>query len=195
MNNNNDYNILSSKNDVVLYKSKTTNNSYRISFNITSPLISNNDIKPSKYVNLQLYKLLEVLNQDVIEKIEITSEDNDSESYFILFKFNHLGKEFGMRKKCMYTKVQFINSNNNGCAGIVSKYASVDKNILRDYDELVCENSNLLAFRYQDGIGVYYDFKIEIQEDLPHYMKDFGAMLMKKIFIRMREYILNDINK
>ena len=64
-----------------------------------------------------------------------------------------------------------------------------------DYDEIKCENSNLLAFTYEGGIGVYYDFKIEVLDELPNYMKDFGAMLMKKIFIRMREYILNDLDR
>ena len=193
--NNNDYNILSSKNDVILFKSKNENNSYRISFNISSATILKENIKPNKYVNLKLYEILEFLNKDVIEKIEYKKLENENDSYLILFKFNHLGKEFGMKKKYMLTTVKFVNSNDNNYAGIVSKYAKLENNEISDYDEIKCENSNLLAFTYEGGIGVYYDFKIEVLDELPNYMKDFGAMLMKKIFIRMREYILNDLDR
>jgi len=194
--NNNNYNIISSKNEVVLYKSKNEINSYRISFNITSQTIVKENIKPNKYINLKLYEILETLNKDVIEKIDYKNLENEEDSYLILFKFNHLGKEFGMKKKYMLTTVKFINSSDNSCAGIISKYAKIENSKeISEYDELRCENSNLLAFIYEGGIGVYYDFKIEILEELPNYMKDFGAMLMKKIFIRMREYILNDLNR
>lgn len=193
--NNNEYNILSSKNDVILYKSKSENNSYRISFNINTKKENNADINPNRYININLYELLETLNKDVIEKIDISSVNDEIDSYLILFRFNHLGKEFGMKKKYMLTTVKFINTNDNNCCGIVSKYTRLNDKSLDDYDEIICENSNLLAFKYEGGIGVHYDFKMELLDEMPNYMKDFGALLMKKIFIRMRDYILQDINK
>lgn len=187
------YSIISSKNDVMLYKSKKDSNTYRISFNIDIPENIRNNIKPNKYINLDLYHLLEELNKDVIEKIDIIQNENEIDTYFILFRFNHLGKEFGMKKKFMLSSIKFIQTNNDNYSGITSQHSKIENLDLTDYDEIISEHSNLLSFRYEKGIGVHYDFKLQLMQELPSSMKDFGALLMKKIFIRIRDYILQDI--
>ena len=189
----NNYNIISSKNDVMLYKSNKDANTYRISFNIDIPENIKYSIKPNKYINLELYHLLEELNKDVIEKIDIIHNENEVGSYFILFRFNHLGKEFGMKKKFMISSIRFIQTNNDNYSGIISQHTKINNLDLKDYDEIISENSNLLSFIHEKGIGVHYDFKLQLMQELPNSMKDFGALLMKKIFIRMRDYISQDI--
>jgi len=191
LSNKEEYSIISSKNDVTLYKSKIDNTNYSISFNINVPESLKQKIRPNKYVNINLYETLENINKDVIEKIDVIKNKDEADTYLILFRFNHLGKELGMKKKYMLSKVKFVNSDN--CCGIISTSTKLDNIELTDYDEIICENSNLLSFIHEGGIGVHYDFKLDLMQELPNYMKDFGALLMKKIFIKMREYILQDI--
>ena len=193
LSNKEEYSIISSKNDVTLYKSKIDNTNYRISFNINVPESLKHKVIPNKYVNIKLYETLESMNKDVIEKIDIIVNNDEIDTYLVLFRFNHLGKELGMKKKYMLSKVKFVNTDNYNCCGIVSTSAKLDSIELTDYDEIICENSNLLSFIHEGGIGVHYDFKLDLMQELPNYMKDFGALLMKKIFIKMREYILHDI--
>jgi len=191
LSNKEEYSIISSKNEVTLYKSKIDNTNYRISFNINVTESLKQKIRPNKYVNINLYETLENINKDVIEKIDVIKNKDEADTYLILFRFNHLGKELGMKKKYMLSKVKFVNSDN--CCGIISTSTKLDNIELTDYDEIICENSNLLSFIHEGGIGVHYDFKLDLMQELPNYMKDFGALLMKKIFIKMREYILQDI--
>ena len=156
---------------------------YSIRFNCC-----NDNYDLSKLLNYNLYKLLAELNPDLIEKIEITTDELNSNNKNILFMFKSPGQGLGMLNKYMHVntyqeiyknKVIFISTDTNDIVEIPS-----------NYEKVTCKYSTLLInINNPRNIDVVYDFHIDIHEDLPKYMENLIGHIMKKILYKLKIFI------
>lgn len=187
------YSIISSKNDVLLCRNKNLENEYQIKFSIKS----NKIINPCEHINLDLYNILLKVNSDVFDDIVVNKID-DNKAIITLF-LKQFGKEYGLKARYINNYVELLNINDKNFACIVSKTTDIHPNInIENYDEMICNSSRLSSFwnNETNELIVQYDFKLDDNsvEKLPKSMKDMSALIMKKVFIRMKTYKENEIN-
>ena len=154
---------------------------YSIRFNCC-----NNNYDLSKLLNYNLYKLLAELNPDLIEKIEITSDELNNKN--ILFMFKSPGQGLGMLNKYMHVKTyQEIYKNS---VIFISTDTTDTVEIPSNYEKVTCKYSKLLInINTPHNIDVVYDFYIDIHEDLPKYMENLIGYMMKKILYKLKIFI------
>lgn len=188
-----DFTIISSKNDVVLSKSNIKNNSYRISFIIHAGKF----VDLRDHINLTLYSTLLSINQDVFEDIIVTPLPDPNEAY-VEMKLRQIAKDLNMAPRYIGTKVKILYDTNTGAACIVGNNANL--NVPDGYAEAKCAYSQLFCFwnETKDQIVVQYDFEItdeSLPANLPDKLKNFSALLMKKVFIAMKAHKELELSK
>ena len=175
--------IICSKDNIVLKRSEDFD-TFSMSFHL-----KNNNVNLKKILNLKLYSLLYELNKDVIEKVKILSETETNSNVLLVFK--QFGADFGISKKymCLYTEMETTENK----IIMRSKTADIDKNNLTGIskcEELSCPYINLFVTLKSDTeASVEYVFNMQMEEELPIYMENMIGMLMKKILLRVKEFI------
>jgi len=182
------YSVISSKHNVILSRSKESRHTYRIQF----ALKSNTKLCPHEHVNLSLYDTLFQLNKDVFERIDVVLRDDKQSAEVVMF-LKQFGKEFGLKPRFICSEATLVNHTNNPFACIVGRSVPILDGLNVDgYDEIICNDSRLFAFwdETQSSLIVQYDFSIcqDSHDSIPETMRDFSALLLKKVFIRMKEY-------
>jgi hypothetical protein len=171
------------KYDIPLVKNNTTN-TYRINFNLINPAIDLRTI-----INFNLYTFLAKINDDTIESVRLVSKLHERSATF-LFLFKSIGKDFGIPKKYMYLQTDIIQENNN--LKYKSKSIPIGDLNVKGYEPITCESSLLQITMDTDHVAdVIYDFKLDLHEDLPIYMKNLPGLMMKKIFYHLKLFIEN----
>ena len=173
-------------------------NIYSLLFNIKN--INNNNTNKILSSN-NIYKILKELNEDIIEDIiEIYCNNNENT---ILFIFKLIGGEAGLKQKYMFlNNYKSIESNRyifNSKS--ISKETLLEKNILNEtifnkiskLQEITCEFATLnIDFNDNNLIKMHYIFKIILMDSLPSYLNNITGLLMKKVFLRLKNYIENN---
>ena len=179
--------VVCNKEDVVLIKDDDNSN-YRIIFNAHN---SNFPIKA--IVGLKLYTLLYELNRDIIHTFKIVKEDDYTIETLLLFK--PFGKDFGISPKCMHTtSTMSYDTGSNACifdsvdvvvdAGIV--------NIPKKYERIQTTHSKLIVYILSEH-DLQFDFTFHLNEDAsleesPIYMENSVALMIKKMFCRLKVF-------
>ena len=181
-------NIICKKQNIILKKNKEEN-TFSLNFKII-----NNNIVISNIINMNLFTLFHKLNEQVIEDAKILSTNNDNTNIQILYIFKQFGQELGIPKKFM--KLDINQYTENGNIYFRSKtptyIKSSDKNEifqnnLKKCEEIKSNFSNLNITTHSADFE--YLFNMDINEDLPIYMENLIGVLMKKIFINIKEFI------
>ena len=186
--------VVCNKEDVVLIKDENegnegNKNKYRIIFNAHN---SNFPIKA--IVGLKLYTLLYELNRDIINTFKIVKEDNATIETLLLFK--PFGKDFGISPKCMHTmSTMNIDSVSNAC--IFDSVDVVDAgglvNIPKKYERIQTTHSKLIVYFLSEH-ELQFDFTFHLNEDddsfeeSPIYMENSVALMIKKMFCRLKVF-------
>ena len=179
-------NIICKKNDIMLKKCKENNN-FSLNFNVT-----NNNIDIKKIINVNLFILLYELNKDIIERSEVLSVNDSNTNANIIYFFKQFGSELGMARKYMNLNINMITNNNN-----ILFESNTCKNTSLDISnnkcqEIICKTSNLTVTNItKHSANFEYLFNMDINEDLPIYMENLIGVLMKKIFLKIKEFIEN----
>jgi|TARA_R110001592_G_scaffold136001_4_gene352677 hypothetical protein len=184
-------NIICKKQNIILKKNKEEN-TFSLNFKII-----NNNIVISNIINMNLFTLFHKLNEQVIEDAKILSTNNDNTNIQILYIFKQFGQELGIPKKFM--KLDINQYTENGNIYFRSKtptyIKSSDKNEifqnnLKKCEEIKSNFSNLNITNINTHSADFeYLFNMDINEDLPIYMENLIGVLMKKIFINIKEFI------
>ncbi len=175
--------IICSKDNIVLKRNEDFD-TFSMSFHL-----KNNNVNLKKILNIKLYTLLYELNKDVIEKVEILSESETNSMILLVFK--QFGADFGISKKymCLYTEMETTENK----IIMRSKTADIDKNNLSGIskcEELSCPYINLFVTLKSDTeASIEYVFNMQMEEELPIYMENMIGILMKKILLRVKEFI------
>ena len=146
---------------------------------------------------------MKTLNTEIIQDvIEIIKKDNEN---IILFIFNEIGKEAGLKQKYMFLNNIKIFEQNKLIINTKSvtkeeliKNNFLNKNILEKtskLQEINCEYAKLTINNIHEfNVNMHYIFKIIINENLPNYLENIIGLLMKKIFLNLKIFIEQNSN-
>lgn len=195
--------IVCNKEDVVLLRNdnrendNNNNNSYRIIFNT-----HNSNFPIHSIVGLKLYTLLYELNRDVIHIFKVINETETTIETVTLFK--PFGRDFGIAPKAMHT-VSRMHIESNVCtfdSVDIEAGASEIKHIPKKYERIYSTQSKLVVYFLSEN-DLQFDFTFELIDDgdashekekeesslCPIYMENTVALMIKKMFSRLKNFI------
>ncbi len=180
--------IICKKKNLLLTLNNNTKN-YNLNFDTT---FSAKNLQ--NYTNFNIYKLLFELNKDIIESIEIIDLLSENQAN-ILIIFKEIGDTIKIPKNYIYVTINkiyendeiiFESINNNNIENIKNKIIGCNKTI-NEYSILkIINNNNLLNFNYE--------FKFNIIFQQSNFVNNIIALLIKKIFYKLKLFIENSIN-
>ena len=191
--------IVCNKEDVILLKNEigengNNNNSYRIIFNA-----HNSKFPIHSIVGLKLYTLLYELNRDIIHTFKIISETESTVETITLFK--PFGRDFGIAPKAMHT-VSTMHLNPGVCTfdsvDVKQDYANNEINHVPKKYERIRSTQSKLSVYFLSTNNLQFDFTFElsdndnddeIDERAPIYMENSVALMIKKMFSRLKTFI------
>lgn len=201
------YKILCSKNDVVLkranHSSPSDANTFLIDFEIV-----NSEISLDRFCSFNIFKLLFELNrEDAIQDLRIsdaddTDTDNSDDTKDLLLIFKKKCDDVGIKQKYMKTRLTLsvLENHQTGVANYVFESGSSNCSNnseqshspslsgleeLRDIGTVLCMSLiNAHQLRMQFMLSV----PISVQKQ-PSYIENSLALIMKKIFTRLKAFI------
>lgn len=201
---NTEYTVVSSKNNSLLLRSKTNNLCYRIHFKIVN--FKDKPIIPKEHIGFDTYNDLFILNNDILENISVEEINNEPNSRNILMEIKPFGQTLGVKGKYIVSKVNMISPKDELCVGLVGSSVALNETNFKpneNYEELICKESKLFAFwdNNESSLIVQYDFTLidPVFEKhglpVPRVISDVSALLIKKLFLRIKEFKEIQINK
>lgn len=191
-------------NDILKYNFKTicfkekmhlkrdkNNNIYLLQF-----YAENNQVNLYNMINLDIYNLMFTLNKDNFEKIEMynissspTSQDKNINEVNVLFIFKPFAADLGIKPKYMYVRVtETCESNKKTYTCVDIDYPNPEE--LKKYDKVVNTISSMVVnFESYNKINISYIFKLELSHSLPIYMENMMGLIMKKVFLNLKQFI------
>lgn len=156
-------------------------------FTIDFQIINKLKLNMKDIINYKLFNLVGIINKDIIEKSEIVNFISDKE-IDILYIFKRFGADLGISKKYSFFKT--IIEYNNDQIIITSKSIPYLENI--NAEPIICSDVKFYVTNLDKlQIDIHYKFNINIEEELPIYMKNILGMLMKKILKNFKLFIEN----
>jgi len=177
-----DFKTVCTKEQVYLKREKSCN-IFLLQFNLENKKKNLYDI-----INLNMYDLLFNLNKANFEKIEIKKWISPNEIE-VLFLFKPFGKELGIKPKYMYIRTIANIANEKHI------YTSVDIDYpyaeeLQNYEKVKNIISTMIInFESNHKININYIFKFELAHTLPIYMENILGLIMKKMFLHLKQFI------
>ena len=182
--------IICSKKNIMLTLDNDTR-IHHIHFTIPS-----NHFDIQNYTNFTIYELLFELNKDVVESIEITKQYSENKAD-VLIIFKELGDTIKIPKNYMYitiykhrnndkNEVTFKSENNNNIDSIRHKISGCHRTI--------CDYSLLTIKKEETTIIFNYAFKFDIAFQESNFIYNIIALLIKKVFYKLKLFIENTIN-
>ena len=177
--------VICNKDNIILRRNEELN-TFSLSFGI-----KNDKIQLRKIINLKLYTLLYELNKDIIEKVEILSETETECAILLIFK--QFGAELGISQKymCLHTVME----RSEGSIIMRSETVTSGRDDLKDIsncEEIISPYTNLfVTMKSETEATIDYIFNMEMDDELPIYMENMIGILMKKILLRVKEFIEN----
>jgi hypothetical protein len=199
-----EYTVVSSKNNALLSRHKDNNLCYRVQFRICNSGGSAIDAK--QHITFETYQEILRLNDDMLDDIKLEEVPGEPNSRFLMMQIKPVAQGLGINGKYVISKINLIHPPDKNCAGLVgvSVPLSETKTFAPNaaYEELICENSSLFAFwnSSDSSMVVQYDFTLvdpTFQKhglSVPKAVSDTSALIIKKLFLRMKEYKERQIN-
>jgi hypothetical protein len=201
--------LICGKGDMLLYEITNYNfntKSYNLQFTISN--IDNTKTDISDLTGLEIYKLLETQNNELIEKIYITNLSENEADICILI--THIAKEIGIKQKYMlFRTTKIVNKLNNSVTFYNKDLKLISEQLKQDY----LQKHNLINLNYEPLIYNYgktqiivqkdenellnvkfnIDFQVIVDDDLPIYMENLVGLMFKKMFYNLKNsYGAND---
>jgi len=175
-------------------KREKNNNIYLLQF-----LAENSKVNLHTIINLDIYYLMFTLNKDNFEKIEMHSIDSTTISsgsenknlneVNVLFIFKPFATDLGIKPKYMYVRVTEVcepNKKTYNCVDV--DYPNPEE--LKNYDKIINTISSMVVnFESYHKINISYIFKLELSHSLPIYMENIMGLIMKKVFLNLKQFI------
>jgi hypothetical protein len=193
-----DFKLISGSHDVVLLRNKKIQTKFRLMFTIKTT----KSLNVRDFLDFSVYKQLYDLNKDLIDDVIVKPIKTEEDTCYVVILLKKVGETMGITEKYLASKVKLITPSNGDCVGLVGTNATLDEidiDLPAKYARLECIESNLFSFKSQDTITTQFDFNIEDpyftsrQLQVPRAITDVSALLLKKAFIRMKEYKASQI--
>jgi hypothetical protein len=199
-----DYTVVSSKNNAILSRHKNNSLCYRVQFKISHN--GNSAIDAKQHITFDTYDEILRLNDDMLDDIKLEAIPGEPNSRYLMMQIKPIGQGLGISGKYVVSKINLIHPPDKNCAGLVGVSVPLSETKTfspnATYEELICENSSLFAFwSHSDAsMVVQYDFTLvdpTFQKhglSVPKAVSDMSALIIKKLFLRMKEYKERQIN-
>ena len=175
-------------------KREKNNNIYLLQF-----LAENSNVNLYTMINLDIYNLMFTLNKDNFDKIEMHSmasttlssgsENKNVNEVNVLFLFKPFAADLGIKPKYMYVRVTEVcepNKKTYNCVDV--DYPKPEE--LKNYDKIINTISSMVVnFESYHKINISYIFKLELSHSLPIYMENIMGLIMKKVFLNLKQFI------
>jgi hypothetical protein len=175
-------------------KREKNNNIYLLQF-----LAENSKVNLYTMINLEIYNLMFTLNKDNFEKIEMHNmasttlpsgaESKNINEVNVLFLFKPFASDLGIKPKYMYVRVTEVcepNKKTYNCIDV--DYPNPEE--LKNYDKVINTISSMVVnFESYHKINISYIFKLELSHSLPIYMENIMGLIMKKVFLNLKQFI------
>jgi hypothetical protein len=172
-------------------KRDKNNNIYLLQF-----VAENRNVNLYTMINLEIYNLMFKLNKDNFEKIELdnittipSSHDKVINEVNVLFLFTPFASDLGIKPKYMYVRVTEVcepNKKTYNCVDV--DYPNPEE--LKKYDKVVNTISSMVVnFESCHKINISYIFKLDLSHSLPIYMENIMGLIMKKVFLNLKQFI------
>uniref|UniRef100_A0A6C0EYV0 Coenzyme Q-binding protein COQ10 START domain-containing protein n=1 Tax=viral metagenome TaxID=1070528 RepID=A0A6C0EYV0_9ZZZZ len=177
-----DFKTVCTKEQVYLKREKSCN-IFLLQFNLENKKKNLHDI-----INLNMYDLLFNLNKANFEKIEIKKWISPNEIE-VLFLFKPFGKELGIKPKYMYIRtIANITNEKHIYTSVDIDYPYAEE--LQNYEKVKNIISTMIInFESNHKININYIFKFELAHTLPIYMENILGLIMKKMFLHLKQFI------
>jgi hypothetical protein len=139
------------------------------------------------------------LNKDNFDKIEMHSissntlssgsENKNLNEVNVLFLFKPFSNDLGIKPKYMYVRVTEVCEQNKKTYNCVDvDYPNPEE--LKNYDKIINTISSMVVnFESYHKINISYIFKLELSHSLPIYMENIMGLIMKKVFLNLKQFI------
>ena len=177
-----DFKTVCTKEQVYLKREKSCN-IFLLQFNLENKKKNLHDI-----INLNMYDLLFNLNKANFEKIEIKKWISPNEIE-VLFLFKPFGKELGIKPKYMYIRtIANITNEKHIYTSVDIDYPYAEE--VQNYEKVKNIISTMIInFESNHKININYIFKFELAHTLPIYMENILGLIMKKMFLHLKQFI------
>lgn len=154
------------------------------------------DVSNPKYdlrqiLGQKMYDLMETVNKDIIDSIDyVDPPTTDMGNFTACILFNRFGSELGIAQKYICTKVDIVWDSPHDL-----KYhmEQTDKPSAFNVGnaEPVLNSKGIIHIYFSDehNAHVEYEFNMNLDEDIPVYMKKLPGLLMSKIFTRVKTFV------
>lgn len=199
-----EYTVVSSKNNAILSRHKKNNLCYRVQFKISRN--DNGVINPKHHITFDTYRDILLLNSDILDDISIEEVDGEPNARNVMMQIKPVGHALGIKGKFIVSKVNIVHPPDKDCAGLVGTSIPISETRTftpnPQYEELICEHNHLFAFwsDSDSSMVVQYDFTLLDPNfkkhglSVPKTVSDMSALIIKKLFIRMKEYKEREVN-
>ena len=173
------YKVICSKYGVCLEKSKTEANLFRLAFLSTASFT-----RLKEMTMIDFYRQLGTLNPDIIKEIEYTKLS--PYKLDITLWFTQFAKEFGVAPKTMVLRLE----DRSGPTKIHFTGRTPSHNVYDNDTCVICNDSTLSVIpSTSENIRLTYFFHLDLREDFPTYLENIAGLLMKKIFLRLKQFL------
>lgn len=173
-------------------------------FRITFHIPSEQPIDPIRVINFDVYRQLLAVNSDIIDDIYVSEVFDDPNSRYVIMLLKQVSASLGINKKYVVSKVTLSESPTKqwvAMEGTGIPLSQTGLDVPSAYERLDCIHSRLMTCYQPDAkqFLVQYDFAIEdpkliaLGMTLPKAVTDMGALIMKKAFLRMKEFKATEI--
>tara|TARA_X000000368_G_C23028870_1_gene711523 strand:- start:961 stop:1632 length:672 start_codon:yes stop_codon:yes gene_type:complete len=214
-----DNKLVCDKGNMLLYSYLKDNiKTYKLLFAINN--IDTSKINLENFLSLNIWKLIDKINPDLIEKIHIMKVYNDNDAD-ILILLKQIAKDIGMKQKyIIFNTKRKLDNINNRIIFINKDLNLVDNNKMKEYLKSINININRYEkIVYNFGIikislsniniteledknnktnktniinsKFETDFQLIINDNLPIYMENLIGLIIKKIFYNLKVFIDN----
>ena len=177
-----DFKTICTKEQVYLKREKSCT-IFLLQFNLENKKKNLHDM-----INLNMYDLLFNLNKANFEKIEIKKWISPNEIE-VLFLFKPFGKELGIKPKYMYIRtIANITNEKHIYTSVDIDYPYAEE--VQNYEKVKNIISTMIInFESNHKININYIFKFELAHTLPIYMENIVGLIMKKMFLHLKQFI------
>lgn len=168
-------------NNMILKKNKLTKQ-YDLGFTIYNPKFNLRTI-----LNINLYKLVESLNTEYIERIEEINVINPLNEIDVLIFLKPVFKDYNILK--CYLCIKIILSEENGCISFKNTDIPYDENKIQGYTRISNNTTETRIIIHSDNLlTINHTFEVNLFDIFPSAMQNIIAKMVKAVFNKVKVF-------
>jgi hypothetical protein len=154
------------------------------------------DVSNPKYdlrqiLGVKMYDLMVSVNKDIIENIVyIQPPTTEIDNFTACILFSRFGAELGIAQKYMCNKIDIVWDSPRDLKYYIEQFDKPSSLDMGNAESVINSRGVIhIYFSDEHNAHVVYEFSMNLDEDIPHYMKKLPGLLMSKIFTRIKTFV------